>query len=319
MSRLDKLIKELCPNGVEYVILENIATIKARIGWQGLTKKEYLDSGDYYLVTGVDFKNNLVDWDNCHYVTRERYEQDANIQLKNEDVLVTKDGTLGKVAYINNMTKPATLNSGVFVVRSKTSSVVNKFLYYYLNSSYLMEFANSKLTGGTIKHLNQSVITQLPIPLVPLKVQHEIVRILDNFTKYIALLEKELVLRKKQYAYYRDMLLNFGDDVKWQALGEIIISLNTGLNPRKFFKLNTEDATNYYITIREIRNGKIIPNDKTDRINNKALQLCNKRSNLEIGDVLFSGTGTIGETAVITEKPTNWNIKEGVYTIKPIP
>ncbi len=97
----------------------------------------------------------------------------------------------------------------------------------------------------------------------------------------------------------------------------MILSLNTGLNPRQFFRLNTDDAENYYITIREIHGGRIAPSEKTDRINDEALCLCNNRSNLEVGDVLFSGTGTIGETAVITEEPSNWNIKEGVYTIKP--
>ena len=99
----------------------------------------------------------------------------------------------------------------------------------------------------------------------------------------------------------------------------MIKSLNTGLNPRQFFKLNTDDAENYYVTIRDIRNGIIVPSEKTDRINDYALRLCNNRSNLESGDVLFSGTGTIGETAVIEETPTNWNIKEGVYAIKPDP
>ena len=60
-----------------------------------------------------------------------------------------------------------------------------------------------------------------------------------------------------------------------------------------------------------------MPTEKTDRMNDEALRLCNNRSNLEAGDVLFSGTGTIGETAVIEETPENWNIKEGVYSIKP--
>ena len=101
-------------------------------------------------------------------------------------------------------------------------------------------------------------------------------------------------------------------------LSTVIKSLNTGLNPRQFFKLNTDDATNYYITIREIQNNTVIVSEKTDRMNNEALRLCNNRSNLEVGDVLFSGTGTIGETAIIDKPPVNWNIKEGVYTIKPI-
>ena len=107
--------------------------------------------------------------------------------------------------------------------------------------------------------------------------------------------------------------------VEWKKLGDCIKSLNTGLNPRQFFRLNTDDATNFYITIREIRNNTIVINDKTDRINDEALKLCNNRSNLEKGDVLFSGTGTIGEVAALEETPTNWNIKEGVCSIKPKP
>ncbi len=109
------------------------------------------------------------------------------------------------------------------------------------------------------------------------------------------------------------------DGVEIKTLEQVIFSLRTGLNPRKFFKLNTPDAKNFYVTIREIHNGRIMPDDKTDRINDEALKLCNNRSNLEIGDVLFSGTGTIGEVAVIETSPNNWNIKEGVYSIKPNP
>ena len=107
-------------------------------------------------------------------------------------------------------------------------------------------------------------------------------------------------------------------DVVWKPLGEVVHSIKTGLNPRQFFKLNTSDATNYYVTIRELKKHKIVFSEKTDKLNDDALILCNNRSNLEVGDVLFSGTGTIGEVALITEKPKNWNIKEGVYSIKPI-
>lgn len=105
--------------------------------------------------------------------------------------------------------------------------------------------------------------------------------------------------------------------VEWKELGEVAHSIKTGLNPRKFFQLNTSDASNYYITVREIRGHKIVPSEKTDLINNDGLMLCQNRSNLEIGDVLFTGTGTIGNVAIIEKTPTNWNIKEGVYAIKP--
>lgn len=116
---------------------------------------------------------------------------------------------------------------------------------------------------------------------------------------------------------FMDKLLD-GVAVEWKALGEVIHSLKTGLNPRQNFLLNTADAEGYYVTVREIQNGKIVFLEKTDRVNETALKLINGRSSLEAGDILFSGTGTVGRTAVIEENPANWNIKEGVYAIKPI-
>ncbi|HFD3135422.1 TPA: restriction endonuclease subunit S, partial [Escherichia coli] len=176
----------------------------------------------------------------------------------------------------------------------------------------------------------------IPCPSAPgksLAIQSEIVRILDKFTALTAELTAELTARKKQYNYYRDQLLSFdeeqekpiyleklldGVEVEWKMLGEVIHSLKTGLNPRQNFSLNTLDAQGYYVTVREIQNGKVVFLDKTDRVNDRALKIINGRSNLEAGDILFSGTGTVGRIAVIEENPINWNIKEGVYTIKPI-
>ena len=115
---------------------------------------------------------------------------------------------------------------------------------------------------------------------------------------------------------YLDKLLD-GVAVELRPLDELIHSLKTGLNPRQNFQLNTINAENYYVTVREIQDGKIFFLDKTDRINDEALKIINGRSNLEVGDILFSGTGTVGRTAVISATPSNWNIKEGVYSIKP--
>ncbi len=79
--------------------LSKNSKLKARIGWQGLTTAEYLDEGYSYLITGTDFKDGQIDWNGCHYVDYNRYEQDPNIQVSNGDLLLTKDGTIGKVAY----------------------------------------------------------------------------------------------------------------------------------------------------------------------------------------------------------------------------
>jgi type I restriction enzyme S subunit len=141
----------------EWVVkrLGDSSTLKARIGWQGLTTAEYLDSGDYYLVTGTEFKNSYIDWSNCHFVDESRYKQDKNIQLKEQDVLVTKDGTIGKVALITNLPKPATLNSGVFVIRPIDNAFHPKFLYYLLCSNAFTDFLVQLSAGSTINHLYQ--------------------------------------------------------------------------------------------------------------------------------------------------------------------
>lgn len=225
----------------------------------------------------------------------------------------------------------------------------------YFNSRYLFHVLthanlNQYKTAGAQPGLSVSKLNNVMIAVPDKKVQDKIANILDNFEKICSDLNiglpAEIEARQKQYEFYHDALLSFDNSYfvnvererererdEWHSgliklwqyvfgyvylkLDDIIHSLNTGLNPRQFFKLNTDDSTNYYITIREIHGGKIVPTDKTDRINDEALKLCNNRSNLAIGDILFSGTGTIGETAVIADEPNNWNIKEGVYSIKP--
>lgn len=92
---------------------------------------------------------------------------------------------------------------------------------------------------------------------------------------------------------------------------ELVVDSRTGLNPRKNFKLGHGD--NYYITIKDIHDGEVVITDKTERIDDNAMKIINKRSRLKVGDVLFSSIGRIGETAIIKEEPKNWNINESVF------
>ena len=131
------------------------AILKARIGWQALTTREYLDTGDFFLVTGTDFDAGEVNWNRCFYVSEWRYKQDLNIQLKDDDVLITKDGTIGKIGYVDKLSKPATLNSGVFVIRPKNSSFLPRYLFHILTSNLFDEFINRITAGSTITHLYQ--------------------------------------------------------------------------------------------------------------------------------------------------------------------
>lgn len=167
--------------------LSDIATMKARIGWQGLTQKEFLDEGDYYLITGTDFNNGTIDFTQCHYISKERYEQDSNIQIKNDDVLITKDGTIGKVAYIKGLDKPGTLNAGVFVIRGRDKNISNLYLYHYLAAPFLLDYADKQATGGTIKHLNQNVLVGFPVPLPSVDEQQKIGEYFSSIDKLITL------------------------------------------------------------------------------------------------------------------------------------
>ena len=144
--------------------LSELASIHARIGWQNLRTSEFLDSGDYMLITGTDFNDGAINFSTCHYVERERYEQDRNIQIHNGSILITKDGTLGKVAYVQGLSMPATLNAGVFNVQIKDANIVDeKYLFQYLKAPYLLDYVSKKATGGTIKHLNQNILVDFPV------------------------------------------------------------------------------------------------------------------------------------------------------------
>lgn len=129
-------------------------TPKARIGWQGLKAEEYLAMGYSYLIGGTDFYSGTISLDNISFVNRERYELDPFIQVESGDVLVTKDGTIGKVALVPELNKPATLNSGVFVFRPH-ENLRRDYLYWVLSSSVFTDFIEALSAGSTIKHLYQ--------------------------------------------------------------------------------------------------------------------------------------------------------------------
>lgn len=127
---------------------------KARIGWQGLKTEEYLRQGYSYLISGSNFVDGHIDIDNLWYVSKDRYDMDLNIQVNSGDVLVSKDGTIGKVAIVQPIDRPATLNSGVFVFKTK-EGLNSYYLYRLLQSSVFTNFIQVLSAGSTIKHLYQ--------------------------------------------------------------------------------------------------------------------------------------------------------------------
>ena len=173
--------------------LSKNSKLKARIGWQGLTTAEYLDEGYSYLITGTDFKDGQIDWNGCHYVDYNRYEQDPNIQVSNGDLLLTKDGTIGKVAYVADLTRPATLNSGVFLVKPITDAYTAHFMFYVLESSVFKNFLQQLSAGSTINHLYQKDLVKFDLYVPPTKEEQEaIAAILFDMDSDIHKLEAKL-------------------------------------------------------------------------------------------------------------------------------
>ena len=103
----------------------------------------------------------------------------------------------------------------------------------------------------------------------------------------------------------------------WEVkeLSQIIKKIGTGLNPRDNFKLGSGD--NFYVTIKNMEHGKVILDNRCDKINDEAIKIIDNRSDLRAGDILFTSIEPVGTTYLIYEKPSNWNINESIFTIRP--
>ena len=240
--------------------LSEVATMHARIGWQNLRTSEFLDSGEYMLITGTDFDDGRVNYDTCHYVEKERYEQDKHIQIKNGSILITKDGTLGKVAYVQGLSMPATLNAGVFnVVIKDEKKVDGKYLFQYLKAPFLMDYVNQKATGGTIKHLNQNILVDFPVMLPFIDEQVMLGRYFETLDHLITLHQhkcdetKELKRYMLQKMFPRNGKKNpeirfagFTDDWEQRKLGEVFEQTAIFVNPNdeeiELWSLTVEDG-----------------------------------------------------------------------------
>ncbi len=162
--------------------IKNIANLKGRIGWQGLTTADYIEEGPY-LITGVDFNESKgsINWESCVHISEERYEEAPEIHVLSNDLLITKDGTIGKLAIISE-NREASLNSGVMLIRIKDKSVCNvKYLYYLLKSDYFWDWYNSSQRGSsTIKHLYQEQFYNFSFFLPDLAHQEKVIKKIDD-------------------------------------------------------------------------------------------------------------------------------------------
>ena len=281
--------------------LSELTTMNARIGWQNLRTSEFLDSGDYLLITGTDFDNGRIKYSTCHYVEKKRFDQDTKIQLSTGSILITKDGTLGKVALVEELPKPATLNAGVFNVRVKDDTLLSyKYLYHYLKAPFLMKYVTANATGGTIKHLNQSILVDFPIPIAEKHEQDKIAKLLDSLELIITLhqrkieklkLNKSALLQKmfpqNRCAVPEVRFKGFAEDWEQRKLSDVLVERN-----------EQEVETREYPLMSFVQGLGVVP--KGERYDRSFLVLdqSKKYKRTELGDFIYSSnnleTGSIG-------------------------
>lgn len=130
--------------------------IKGRIGWKGLKKSEYLPFSDYRIINGESLTLSGIDWNKAGYISAERYEESPEIKLNIGDILLSKDGTIGKIGYVDKLETPTSVASGIFVIRNtRQAEISTQFIYYLLKSRLFKAFITSRTEGSVIPHLYQ--------------------------------------------------------------------------------------------------------------------------------------------------------------------
>ncbi|MCK5138072.1 MAG: restriction endonuclease subunit S [Bacteroidales bacterium] len=295
------------PSNWDVQNLIKTSVLKARIGWQGLTTKEYLNSGDYYLITGTDFIDGRIKWDTCHYVEKSRFAQDKNIQVKERDILITKDGTIGKAAYIDKIPLPATLNSGVFVIRPINGAYLPVFVFYVFKSIYFTEFLNKLVAGSTINHLYQKDFVSFKFPLPPLPEQKAIAEVLSDTDNLIHSLEKQIAKKSliKQGVMQKLLSPKKGWEIK--KIDEIS-DVKSGKRLPKGSLLSDIKTPYPYIRVIDMYNGSVFIEDIKYVPENIFPVIKNYR--IYKDDIFISVAGTLGVCGKIPIKLDGANLTE---------
>lgn len=181
-TELNKKINENLEQQIEMILLKTINDadtqpvklgdylyIKGRIGWKGLKKSEYLPISNYRIINGESLTLSGIDWNKAGYISAERYEESPEIMLNIGDILLSKDGTIGKIGYVDKLDAPTSVASGIFVIRNtRKAEISTQFIYYLLKSKLFKAFIASRTEGSVIPHLYQKDFMefefQLPSP-----------------------------------------------------------------------------------------------------------------------------------------------------------
>lgn len=325
------------PEHWEVKRLKFMLSEKLKYGANESAESDEPEQPRYIRITDIDEQGNLKD-DTFKSL---EFEKAKDYLLNVNDILLARSGaTVGKsFLYKENLKNFACYAGYLIRARLDQKKFNANFVNYYFQSTGYWDWIKSVNIQATIQNVSAEKYNDFVLSVPTLIEQTAIAHYLDTKLGEIdALIDKQQMLLEK-LAEQRTAVIThavtkglnpaapmknssvewLGEDVPahwdWIKLGYTLLNLRTGLNPRSNFELNTSDAENYYVTIQELVNERIEITEKTDKINDEALKMINERSQLKVGDILLSGTGSIGKTALISKTPENWNIKEGVYAL----
>ncbi|MDO5331934.1 MAG: restriction endonuclease subunit S [Bacillota bacterium] len=330
-------MREMKDSGVEWIgeipkewatrKIKFIASLAGRIGWQGLTSEEYSDEGAY-LITGINFKNGKIDWNSCVHVPMSRWEEATQIQIKSGDLLITKDGTVGKVAIAEDVPYETSLNSGVLLIRNDYTCDT-RFLFWMIQSEVFWKWFGIINSGNsTIIHLYQQDFYNFSFPFPDKSSQERIVDYLDAKCFQIdSIIEKQQAIIEKLKEYKLSVIT----EAVTKGLNPDVEMKDSGIRKLKQIPKNWDEIkitrmldsnSNYpmgdgdhgliktddykeegipYIRVQNLGWGTELLLDNVIYISEEDHERI-KSSELHPGDILFCKTGaTIGKTGMIPE------------------
>jgi type I restriction enzyme, S subunit len=253
-------------NGWQRKQLGELAELKGRIGWRGLTAKEYTESGPLFISVHSLNYGDYVDVRDAFHISEARYAESPEIMLREHDVLICKDGAgIGKVGIVGELPDRATINSSLLLIRCNRD-IRPKFLYYCLSSPYFQQIAASRLNGATTPHLYQRDITEFPVVLPPLCEQERIVGILDEAFEGIATAkanaEKNLQNARALFENHtQSVFTQRGPEWAEKALGSLATFRN-GVN----FTKESRGKQIKIVGVRNFQNHFLAPLDDLDTV-----------------------------------------------------
>ena len=305
----------------------------AEIGDGAHASLKRVKSGIPYL-TAKNITKNGISYLNIDFISEETYEKyfkeksNALTKPQKNDILYSIIGSIGGVYCVKD--EKIGISSSVAIIRADSELILPQYLAYFLKSKFF-EAQVQAIKGGVAQGFMSIEKLKIVKILYPkdLEYQAKVVSILSAYDDLIENNQKQIkLLEEAAQRLYKEWFVDLrfpgyettpiidGVPEGWEhtILENVISKITTGLNPRKNFVLG--NGNNYYVTIKNMRNNNIYLDEKCDRIDDEAIIKINKRSDLQVGDILFSGIGTMGRVYLVNIPTDNWNVSESVFTLR---